>query len=529
MKVVRCIFAVFGILSWCSGPSLAYEHEDSLVEFVEYQEGVIAQARQKNKPYFLLFSAQWCHWCHEFAENTLVREDVANYLNDRFTNVFIDVDIHNAAYVKYRATGLPYTVFLNPDGTIYYKYTGTLYGDDFLDVIKQVARDSGPGKSAYGAEYTQVSYAPPQTLTPSDLAELPEIFRVGMAENFDPEQYGLGKGQKSILPRTFLYLLASRHVPGQEDVIESIGMTLERAIDSIYDPVEGGFFRYAETRDWKIPHYEKFADLNAGTALLLYRMNNVRPSPKLKQAADKTLEYLTSTLFDDETGAFLSFQIADTVYYFLSEENRKAAAKPKVMEKVFVDRLAATLSFLVETVDYANNPDLNSKITRSLDFLGEMIMGAEGMSRYYSISEHQWRGQAGLSDHAYIGLLFANAGVRLQNMQYTSVAAKVLREAVAGFYSEEQGVFLDPAVDAASSAEYLMEMNGLLAHTMMELGAVADQTESDRVQPVLKYFSLMGEVLEDRLWDGVEWEFAETYVPFLSATERYLAALSTSQ
>ena len=45
-----------------------------------------------------------------------------------------------------------------------------------------------------------------------------------------------------------------------------------RPLNHIYDPVEGGFFRYAETRDWKIPHYENLADLNAATVLLLYRL-----------------------------------------------------------------------------------------------------------------------------------------------------------------------------------------------------------------------------------------------------------------
>ena len=255
-KLISRLLAAILLLPYGTATVLAFEHEHSLVQFVEYEEGVIA-ANQGSKPYFLLFSAEWCYWCQEFAERTLVRQDVADYLNDKFTNVFIDTDIHNAAYVKYRATGLPYTVFLNPDGSVYYKYTGTLYGDDFLDVIKQVARDVGPGQSAHGVEYTQISYEPPQVLHESDLVDLPGIFRQGVAENFDPEQYGLGKGQKSILPRTFLYLMQSAQAADRKDVVEAIGRTLTRAIDSIYDPVEGGFFRYAETRDWKTPHYEK--------------------------------------------------------------------------------------------------------------------------------------------------------------------------------------------------------------------------------------------------------------------------------
>lgn len=514
--------AVLALSTGLSSLSIAFEHEDSLVEFVEYREGVIADARKQNKPYFLLFSAQWCHWCHEFAEQTLVRQDVADYLNDKYTNVFIDVDIHNAAYVKYRASGLPYTVFLNPDGSIYYKYSGTLYGDDFLDVIKQVAGGVGAGRSAFGPEITMVSYEPPLTFAKEELLDLPDVFIGGIEENFDPEQHGLGKGQKSVLPRTFLYVLDSASANGRVDVVQALSLTLERAIDTIYDPVEGGFFRYAETRDWRIPHYEKFADLNAGAALLLYRLNAVRPSAELVRAANEITEYLGRTLYDPKVGSFLSFQVADTTYYFLAEEQRSAGRKPKVMDKIFADRLAATLIYLIELIGYANDPELTDKMMRSVDFLGEMVMSRGNMSRYYLLPEEKWLGQGGLADHAYLALLFANAAARFENPQYQSVARRVIQSAIAHFYDEQQRVFLDPSVDTSSSAEYLMEMNGLLALAMMGSGDVPGMDQKALVRSVLKYYSGMGDVLEDRFWDGVEWEFAESYVPFLLATEKYL-------
>ena len=274
---------------------------------------------------------------------------------------------------------------------------------------------------------------------------------------------------------------------------------------------------------------KKFADLNAGTVLLLYRINEIWPSPELKQAADKTLQYLTTTLFDEQSGAFMSFQIADEVYYFLQQEDRQKRGRPKIMDKVFADRLAATLNYLLDVTDYVNDPALSEKLMRSIDFLGQMVMGSADLSRYYLSPKGVWQGRAGLSDYAHIGSLFARAAVRLGNPQYTSVAVKAVRDAVAEFYDEQQQAFLDPSVDTASSAEYLMEMNGLLVQTMMQLGAALESDQHKLVRPVLTYFSLMGDVLEDRFWDGVEWEFAETYVPYLSAAERYLATQVTSQ
>ncbi len=59
----------------------AWEHEGSKVEFVEYRQGIVEELRKQDRPYFLLFSAEWCFWCHEFGENTLTDERVADYLD----------------------------------------------------------------------------------------------------------------------------------------------------------------------------------------------------------------------------------------------------------------------------------------------------------------------------------------------------------------------------------------------------------------------------------------------------------------
>ena len=58
----------------------AWEHAGSKVAFIEYREGIVEELRDKHRPYFLLFSAEWCHWCHEFGEKTLSEEMEVNGL-----------------------------------------------------------------------------------------------------------------------------------------------------------------------------------------------------------------------------------------------------------------------------------------------------------------------------------------------------------------------------------------------------------------------------------------------------------------
>jgi hypothetical protein len=37
----------------------------------------------------------------------------------------------------------------------------------------------------------------------------------------------------------------------------------------------------------------------------------------------------------------------------------------------------------------------------------------------------------------------------------------------------------------------------------------------------MTYYSLMGEVLEDQLWDAIDWDFTENYVSYLVAIDQF--------
>ena len=256
--------------------------------------------------------------------------------------------------------------------------------------------------------------------------------------------------------------------------------------------------------------------------LLLYRVNQASPSPELKRAADKTLAYISSTLFDEGTGTFLSFQVADHDYYSLTAEQRKSAVKPKVMDRVFTDRLAVTLGYLIEVLKESQDRALERKVRQSLDFLAGMVMSGNGMKRYYAIPEKRWLLPSGMTDHAYVAKLYADAASYFQDPRYTDVAAMVLRGAVAKFFDEKKGIFIDSSVDLSTNVEYLMEMNGLFAQAIMALDAKLGPKGRIVVESVMTYFSQMGEPLEDRFWNATEWEFAEGYVPYLRAVDVYL-------
>lgn len=521
MQWVGRLVVLVGFLSLAVGVR-AWEHEGSKVEFVEYREGVIEELKAKGRPFFLLFSAEWCHWCHEFGDNTLTDDRVAEYLNANYASVFIDADINSAAYVKYRATGLPFTVFLNPDTSPHFRYAGTLYAYDFLTVIKQVKMNVDQGISVESNETEDYPYEPPEKLALADLEAVGDAFRRGVLENFDPIAHGLGTGEKAVYPRTFMYLLAGGEGEAREDAITAVHRATDRAIERIYDPVEGGFFRYAETRDWQIPHYEKMADLNAGAVLLLFRLNDVSPTPTLIEAADKTLGYLRTTLYSDKAGVFLSFQEADTHYYSIkTAEHRGLASAPTIIERVFIDRLAQTVDYLLDVLDYRPDEELEAQTESSLDFVARRMEAQGALDRYYTIESGKWSGKGNLQDYVLVARMFLNAANRLQKPRYRSLAAEAANKAITDFYVRDIGVLSDPSLGDTDDIEFLMEMNGLLAQTL--IGLDDDGKYRVLVDGIITYFSATREILEDRLWDAENWEFSERYVPYLRAVDSYLS------
>ena len=505
--------------------SFAFEHKDSHVHFLEYTPKIVKQNLHQKKPYFLLFAAQWCHWCHVFNEKTLTDEKVISYLNENFVNVFIDADINTSAYQKYKAKGVPFTVFLNPDTSEYYKYSGTLYAEPFLEVIQDVIQNVKQGKTVDGEKIFAFEYNPPTKFNKSTLDNLRNTYIKGVLDNFDTEQYGVGNGIKTILPETFLYLINSTKGENRQDSVLWISETLKKAIENIYDPIEGGFFRYAETDDWDIPHYEKMAGLNAGSILLLYKVNKEIPNPIFVKVAQQTVKYLTNTLYDEETGSFLSFQEADTSYYFLNENRRKNVKPPLIIGKVFTDHLAVTLTFLLDVLDYSKNINLKKKVIRSLDFLSEMILNNKQIYHFYTIKEKQWHGKSGLQDHVLLAKLFKRAAVKFRDERYHQACLKMLRFSKLNYFDEKKQIFVDPELDA-NDYEYLMAMNGDIAFALMDQSKKLSNQKHSPVKPIITYFSGLNELLEDKFWDSKSWDFLERSASFLSSADSFLATQS---
>ena len=202
--------------------------------------------------------------------------------------------------------------------------------------------------------------------------------------------------------------------------------------------------------------------------------------------------------------------------------DRKKKQAPAVIEKVFIDRLALTVTYLLDVLDYRSDPGLEARIVSSLDLIAAKLTTDGLLNRYYTIGTGKWSGKGTLQDYALVAQMFLNAGIRLNTPRYRELARQSADKAIELYYDRSVGILTDPSLGDTDDAEFLMEVNGMLAQTLMGLNL--DGEYRPLIDAIITYFSAMGEILEDRLWDGENWEFTERYVPYLRAVDRYLVA-----
>ena len=152
-----------------------------------------------------------------------------------------------------------------------------------------------------------------------------------------------------------------------------------------------------------------------------------------------------------------------------------------------------------------------------------MAEGRDRLRRYHLPADGTWHGDSLPRDYALVARVFQKAARRFSEPRFARIAHGVVESAVGRFYEAERGIFVDPSFDGDDSTEYLMETNALLALAVMRLDDDVGARRMDVVESLMTYFSGVGDLLDERLWESTEWEIMEAYVPYLEAIDAFMA------
>lgn len=85
------------------------------LHFIEgYQQGY-KHALENGKPMLVFFTAEWCQYCHQMANEAFVHQQVVS-LSERFVCILVDADKEPEVCRNFRVQGYPTIQFLSPRG-----------------------------------------------------------------------------------------------------------------------------------------------------------------------------------------------------------------------------------------------------------------------------------------------------------------------------------------------------------------------------------------------------------------------------
>ncbi|WP_128476425.1 DUF255 domain-containing protein [Halorussus pelagicus] len=418
--------------------------EKTKVEWREWGEAAFEEARESDTPVLLSLSATWCSWCHEMDREAYSNPMVAANVNDSFVPVRVDIDRQPRVRERYNVGGFPSTVFCTPDGDL---LTGATYLD--VDAMRQVVQRVRDLWSHKGEEAARIPRSLREDPPAGDLSpEIEQLVAGQLGDKFDDQFGGWGDSEKFPLPRTVEFAL-------KREREQALG-TLQAVNQYLYDDYDGGFFRFAEGRDWTEVHHEKLLSTNAALVRAFANAYLYTGDDDYRDPAERTIEYLTTTLWNgnafagsqapgdspdvpesdgDEDGDVAESegesdaQQADTEddpdYYGLAPSDRETADAPAVDPTAFADWNAMAADALLTYHAYTDDERARTYAERALDYvLDELVEDGEVV--HFDDGETGDESESGLlADHAHLLGALTTARQVTGDQKYLDAAREV--------------------------------------------------------------------------------------------------------
>ncbi len=434
-----------------------------------------AESRDSGKPILLSISAVWCHWCHVMDQRTYSDPKIIDTINQNFIPIRADVDREPDINVRYNMGGWPSTVFLTPDRDV---LTGATYLPPermriVLDRVSQAYNEQHDELDARAKEarrQTEDSFRRKgRSASSCDIDRLIDLLRTA----YDIDNGGFGTTQKFPHTSALQFLMVFYESCGSEGDLGMVSDTLDAMIDGeIFDPIEGGMFRYATHKDWSKPHYEKLLIDNAKMAAVLLDAYRLTAKEEYILASVRIFSYLENTLLDSKSGLFCGSQDADEEYYQAGQDTRKSMRPPRVDPLLYVDSNALLARSYFKLYGIGKDIKARDKALRIVGALNSLAKAPDGSVAHY-IEDGQPHGYGMLSDMAELVLANTAAAEATGDDTYI-VGAKELRECIFSEFGAENGGFFDVSASRASERSLVryttpFEENSTLAVAFLKM------------------------------------------------------------
>ena len=296
-------------LAHASSPYLL-QHAHNPVDWQEWNEASLAQARTLNRPILLSIGYAACHWCHVMAHESFENEATAAVMNRLFVNLKVDREERPDLDTVYQQAlaamgqqgGWPLTMFLTPEGAPI--WGGTYFPPEprygrpgLVQVLEQVHALWSAGDPRVANNRRAIASMLSDLALPKSGVGIapgyPLSVARALAERFDPVRGGLAGAPKFPQAPILRLLWAEACRTGDHLLAHRVRHTLARICQGgIFDHLGGGFARYSVDADWLVPHFEKMLCDNAQLLELLASAHAVTGEPLFRERAEETVAWL---------------------------------------------------------------------------------------------------------------------------------------------------------------------------------------------------------------------------------------------
>ena len=295
-------------------------HADDLVNWLPWQADTLARAESENKLILISSGYLACRYCYIMKNESFEDEAIASFINQNFVPVLIDRELDpelDSQLLKFmeimdQPQGWPLQVILTPKR---HPLIGALYQppEDFMALLSHVHERwlNDPQQLASIAEGANNSIlsslsVPAFVITERLRQQFIEALRQQALLAYDATYGGFGNGPKYPMAPQLHALLALNAIKPDLELTDLLRQTLDAMANSaLFDPVQGGFFRYSTTPNWQIPHFEKMLDTNAQLASLYLDASLQFDNPFYLEIARRTLDLMIEQ-FELENGGYAS-------------------------------------------------------------------------------------------------------------------------------------------------------------------------------------------------------------------------------
>jgi len=474
---------------------------DNKISWHLWSNTAFTSAEAEDKPIFLYLQASWCQWCRRMESESLTDPQISLLISRYFIPIRVDTDNRPDLNLRYNMGGWPSIAVLTPEGEV---ITGGTFltnedlkkllahcillyqrqKDEIQDRLKQVKKKVNR-HIGEGAGKTSIS--------PDILQKTLEF----LEKDFDPVYGGFGRAPKFPHYEAIeVCLLAARlyHDPKMEEILTR---TLDGMVEGeLFDQEEGGFFRYAQNRDWSAPQYEKMLADNAWLLQNYLDAYLITGMERYKTIAQSILQYLDTHLYDQDRCAFFGSQRADEQYYQLTIDERKFFPVPSYGKTIYTDWNALAVSAELSASVILDKEIYRDRARKTMDFLWQHCAtwgSGEGSSEGSGDDAGEYAGLLHaadlpkdtswrlLSDQLYMARALLDCYQVFGDESYLSLAGLLAQFLHRHFY-DKKGGFWD-RLDTDASYGRLKERvkpildNALAAEFFLKIGILSQNSE----------------------------------------------------